>query len=178
MIRKIMKTTQQQSNRQTMYEKQLSENLLNVPCQAIQNGTHSSYLTSTEQAALASQLRKESRANRIRRNILKTLAIVSLCFIICLSPNQIYFFLINIGVDLKFDTPFFDFSVFIMVCNVICNPFVYTAQYVDYRRQLWKVFGKQYPVGKDMSEESSSNVQSKNHSSKISMIPHNQSTSV
>ena len=142
-----------------------------------ENGTHSSYLTSTEQAALTSLLRKEARANRIRRNILKTLAIVSLCFIICLSPNQIYFFLINIGVDLQFDTPFFDFSVFLMVCNCVCNPFVYSAGYVDYRRQLWKVFGKQYPVGRDVSEESSSNVQSKN-SSKISMIPHNQATSV
>ena len=63
-----------------------------------------------------------SRSNplctRAKKNVLKTLAVVSLCFAVCLGPNQIYYFLFNVGIPLSFSSPFFDFSVYMMVTEL------------------------------------------------------------
>ena len=72
---------------------------------------------------------------KIRNNILKTLAVVSLAFAICLGPNQFFFFVRNLGVPLAFDTPFHHFSVYMTFLNCVINPFIYAAQYVEFRKQ-------------------------------------------
>ena len=72
---------------------------------------------------------------KIRNNILKTLAVVSLAFAICLGPNQFFFFVRNLGVPLAFHTPFHHFSVYMTFLNCVINPFIYAAQYVEFRKQ-------------------------------------------
>ena len=86
------------------------------------------------------QNRKEKKEAEIRKNILKTLALVCLCFIICLGPNQIYFLLINTGFDLPFGTPLYDFTVCLMFLNCAVNPICYGLQYREFRAQARRLF--------------------------------------
>ena len=79
---------------------------------------------------------------KIRKNILKTLALVSICYIICLGPNQMYFFLLNFY-DWSYGTTiFYDFSVYMVFINCVVNPFCYGAQYKEFRGQARKLFCK------------------------------------
>ena len=72
---------------------------------------------------------------KIRNNILKTLVVVSLAFAICLGPNQFFFFVKNLGVPLTFHTPFHHFSVYMTFLSCVINPFIYAAQYAEFRKQ-------------------------------------------
>ena len=98
--------------------------------------------------------------NKLKRNILKTLAVVSLCFIICLGPNQVYYFLINVGLPLNkpFNNPFFDFSVYMMVLNCIINPFIYSAQYSEFKKQVTKLLYRNIQSARSRSVGTSNNV--------------------
>ena len=94
-------------------------------------------------------------STRAKKNILKTLAVLSVCFAVCLGPNQIYYFLINVGVPLSFSSPFFDFSVYMMVLNCVINPFVYSAQYSEFKNQVAMLLYKTNRVGGLASTEGS-----------------------
>ncbi len=85
----------------------------------------------------------DDRDTRVKKNIIKTLAIVSLAFIVCLSPNQIYYFLSNIGVDVaSYTTMALDITVYMMFSNCVVNPFVYVLQYREFREHGKTLFCK------------------------------------
>ena len=79
---------------------------------------------------------KESVRNaQARRNIMKTLIIVSACFIFCWSLNQTYYLLTNIGVlTLNISHPFNTASIFLVYINSCVNPFIYVIHYQQFRR--------------------------------------------
>jgi hypothetical protein len=81
---------------------------------------------------------------RGKRNIIKTLAIISTAFILCTSWNQWFFFLFNFGVfDYKtLSSIFYHFSVVAMFANCCVNPFIYAAKYDEFRGGLMKIFCK------------------------------------
>ncbi len=74
------------------------------------------------------------------RNILKTLALVSLTFIICWSPNTVVYalFLTKLNVTL-ITTPFYHFTVYLVYLNCCFNPLIYAAQYKDFQREMKKL---------------------------------------
>ncbi len=96
-----------------------------------------------------------SKLMKGRKNIIKTLALVSTAFLLCLSWNQWVFLLFNLGVlDYRaFDTVFYHFSVVAMFLNCCVNPFIYTAKYQAFQAALKKIFcaGKVSPFAIEQS---------------------------
>ena len=71
-----------------------------------------------------------------RRNTIKTLLIVGLCFIICWSQIEIMYLLYNCGYDINFNTPYIQFAVLLGFINYTVNPFIYLVKYRDYQEAL------------------------------------------
>ena len=75
-----------------------------------------------------------------RRNTIKTLLIVGLCFIICWSQNQIRYLMHNSGYELDFNSTYFQFTILMVFLNCTVNPFIYLIQYRDYKEALRAFF--------------------------------------
>ena len=71
-----------------------------------------------------------------RKNTIKTLLIVGLCFIICWSQNQVIYFMYNCGSEVNFNTTYFQFTVVMVFLNCIVNPYIYLIKYRDYQEAL------------------------------------------
>lgn len=78
--------------------------------------------------------------SRARRNIIKTLAVVSFCFVVCWIWNQIFFLMYNLGYDADFTSTFYHFTVVAVFCNCCINPFIYAAKYEQFQDGLKKLF--------------------------------------
>ena len=79
---------------------------------------------------------------RVRRNVLKTLVIIVVCYIVCNSWNQFSFLAFNFGAPLNYTSTFYHFTVILMFTNCCINPVVYTVQYQRYKTELRKLFCK------------------------------------
>ncbi len=90
---------------------------------------------------VSTQPNKSNKSEQIQRNILKTLASVSLLFILCWTWNQIFIFLFYIGVPVEFGT-FYKFATYMAFTNCAVNPVVYCAQYKYFREQCKALVGK------------------------------------
>ena len=69
-----------------------------------------------------------------RRNTIKTLILVSLCFIVCWIWNQIYYLLFNLGYNLDFGNNFYHFTVIMVFVNMCVNPIIYLLEYEPFKR--------------------------------------------
>nr|XP_054774676.1 galanin receptor 2a-like [Lytechinus pictus] len=81
--------------------------------------------------------------SRARRNIIKTLLMVSVFFIVCWSTNMVLLFIFNCcggGVDLN--SLLYKISVILGFGNMWINPFIYSFQYRWFQKGLRKVFCK------------------------------------
>ena len=74
-----------------------------------------------------------------RRNTIKTLLIVGLCFIICWSQNQVRYLMFNCGYNINFNTTYHQFTILMVFLNCTVNPFIYLIKYSDYQEAL-KIF--------------------------------------
>ncbi|XP_038046737.1 trace amine-associated receptor 4-like [Patiria miniata] len=79
---------------------------------------------------------------RARRNTFKTLPIVCAAFIICWTPNQIFFFLFNLDVKVDFSSPIFYITIRMVALNSCLNPCIYAIKYKQFQKGLKVVFGK------------------------------------
>ena len=75
-----------------------------------------------------------------RRNTIKTVLIVGLCFIICWSQNQITYFMYNCAYDLNYNITYIQFTVLMVFLNCTVNPFIYLIKYRDYQEALSEFF--------------------------------------
>ena len=75
-----------------------------------------------------------------RRNTIKTVLIVGLCFIVCWSQNEIMYVMYNCGYDIDFNTVYFQFTVLMVFLNCTVNPFIYLIEYRDYQEALKYLF--------------------------------------
>ena len=75
-----------------------------------------------------------------RRNTIKTLLIVGLCFIICWSQNQVIYLLYNCGYYLNLSVVYQQFTVLMVFLNCTVNPFIYLIKYRDYQQALKAFF--------------------------------------
>lgn len=85
--------------------------------------------------------RRAEKLNHIRRNILKTLIIVAVAFVMCWTCNQTAFFLYNLGVKVDLFGTYFQVFVFFTFSNCCINPFIYTFQYHEFQIALRKLLG-------------------------------------
>lgn len=101
-------------------------------------------------ATTGSNQHKDDRYQRARRNTFKTLAIVAASFVLCLSWNQIYFLMMNLGFPYDYDSPFYHFTVVAMFLNCCINPLIYALKYEQFQAAAKMLFC-------NCSKESSSN---------------------
>ena len=71
-----------------------------------------------------------------RRNIIKTLTLVAVCFIICWTGNQIWVLAFNFEVELDWDSIGYQFFILMICVNCVINPFIYLVQYKEYQKAL------------------------------------------
>ncbi len=92
-----------------------------------------------------------------KRSTIKTLLWVALCYIICWTGNQVWLLLFNLGMEMNWNSPLYQTTVFMICVNCVINPFIYLVQYRDYQNQLKKVFCcKKTPRG-DLQNSASMN---------------------
>jgi hypothetical protein len=82
----------------------------------------------------------KAQYEQIRRNIIKTLAIVTIFFAILWVPNQSYWFLVNLVIQLPVNGPAYHLSVVFVYINCIINPFIYGAKYKEFQKAVLKIF--------------------------------------
>ena len=75
-----------------------------------------------------------------RRNTIKTLLIVGLCFIICWSQNQVRYLMFNCGYNINYNTSYHQFTILMVFLNYTVNPFIYPIKYRDYQEALKTFF--------------------------------------
>ena len=102
-------------------------------------GRIASVLSREDDIAAGATVRSE-RAAKARRNIIKILAMVSVCFVACWSANQIYFAMYNLGFPVDFNGYFYHFTVISVFVNCCVNPFVYALKYDQFQTALQKLF--------------------------------------
>ncbi|XP_006821086.1 melanin-concentrating hormone receptor 1-like [Saccoglossus kowalevskii] len=85
---------------------------------------------------------KFNRVARIRKNIIKTLLIVVITFIICWTPNTLYMSVFHLifGYDANFNGYLYKFTAVLTFCNMCINPFVYAAKYEEFQKELTILF--------------------------------------
>ena len=75
-----------------------------------------------------------------RKNTLKTLLLVGLCFVICWSGSQFNYLLYNIGYPADWNGTFFKVITLMAFGNCMINPFVYLMKYKDFQEGLKYLF--------------------------------------
>ena len=75
-----------------------------------------------------------------RRNTVKTLLIVGLCFIICWSQNQVRYLMFNCGYNINFNSTYHQFNILMVFLNCTVNPFIYLIKYRDNQEALKTCF--------------------------------------
>ena len=84
---------------------------------------------------------RSSLMSKARRNVIKTLFIVCLCFVACWTWNQVFFLLYNTGHEVSFTTGFYHFTVYAAFINSCINPFIYIVQLTSFRNAVRLLFG-------------------------------------
>ena len=78
---------------------------------------------------------------RARRNTVKTVIIVGICFLACWTQNQVQYFMYLIGFEVDWTSVYFNFGWTIIFVNCTINPFVYVVLYRDFQSALLSLFG-------------------------------------
>ena len=85
---------------------------------------------------------KPDNFTKAKKNIIKTLIIVAVCFVLCWTWNEVFIFLYFVGYPTDFGGGFYHFTVVAVFSNSCINPFVYCAQYDDFRTAFKQLFLK------------------------------------
>ena len=114
---------------------------LGVDMPAPKPDTAGSGTTSTNHAADAAPGRKrppqqKTKLTKAQVNVTKTMVMVTAAFVICWTPNQIYYLLFNLGYSLNFTSPGYMITLFLSFINSCINPFIYAFKLESFRRGL------------------------------------------
>ncbi len=93
--------------------------------------------------------------SRAQRNLMKTVALVTLSFVVCWSCNQFFFLLSQSGYAMDFTGGFYHFSVFMVFLNCAANPFIYILKYKEFQDAVRKVVLKKAPTVTESSTSGS-----------------------
>ena len=76
-----------------------------------------------------------------KTNTIKTMFIVALFFVICLSNDQVYYLMTNLGFKADWNGPYYQFTMIMTFLNCTVNPFIYLFKYQDFHKALKKSLG-------------------------------------
>ena len=80
------------------------------------------------------------RWSRGRRNAIKTMALVSLAYVLCMATNQIYYFMFSLGYPPDYTSDFYHSTVALVYLNSTINPFIYVLKYEQFIKAAKKNF--------------------------------------
>ncbi|KAI0211258.1 Somatostatin receptor type 2 [Lamellibrachia satsuma] len=89
---------------------------------------------------------------RASRNVLKTLVIIVVCYILCNSWNQFTFLAFNFGYAVDYNGWYYNFTVIAMFLNCCANPFIYALKYEIFQKEFRMLF---FTCGAPMNSETS-----------------------
>ena len=105
-----------------------------------ENSENVSYQTAKANTITQGTNTAKDKFQLARRNTIKTLLIVGLCFIICWSQNQILYVMYNCGYELDYNNTYYQYTILMVFMNCTVNPFVYLIKYRDYQETLRTFF--------------------------------------
>ncbi|XP_033127368.1 histamine H2 receptor-like isoform X2 [Anneissia japonica] len=73
-----------------------------------------------------------------RLNIIKTMLIVGVTYVICWTPNEMVFINFTLGGAFYFNGPSYYITVALALCNICINPIIYTFKYQDFQKGMQK----------------------------------------
>ena len=89
------------------------------------------------------------------KNVIKTMLTISIVFVLCWTPNTIYFILYSTRSDILLSGPVYSFTVYAVFGNAIVNPFIYSVQYAPFQNQVKKLFCRNNREGDSVATASS-----------------------
>ena len=95
---------------------------------------------------------KSDKFQTAKKNTIETFLLVTICFVICWSNNQINYLMYNLGYYINFNNVYFKFRILMVFINCTINPFIYLIKYQDYKVALKAFIG--YKKSKSKDEES------------------------
>ena len=91
-----------------------------------------------------------------RRNTIKTILIVGLCFIVCWSQSEVFYLMYNFGYPIDWNNRYFHYTVLMVFLNSTVNPFIYLINYQDYQIALRKLLHCKTPQNNESQNSFSS----------------------
>ena len=73
-------------------------------------------------------------------NVIKTMVTISIVFVLCWTPNTVYFILYSARSDIPISGLLFSFTLYCAFVNAIKNPFIYSVQYAPFQNQVKQLF--------------------------------------
>ena len=101
--------------------------------------------TTTAKMSLAADNQEDARQKQTKKaekNVIKTLAIITVCFFICWIPNKIHTSLILAGVT-NYVGGIFQFTTIFVFGNCCINPLIYIAKYDAFKTGLRALFTRE-----------------------------------
>lgn len=92
-----------------------------------------------------------AKSSKAQRKILKMLLLISFCFVLCWSWNEILVALMSFGYSVELAGPFFEFTVIMVFLNCCCNPFIYAFKHEGIRTELLRLLPKSRRVSPETS---------------------------
>ena len=90
-----------------------------------------------------------------QKNVIKTMLTISIVFVLCWTPNTVYFILYSARSDIPLSGPIYAFTVYCVFGNAIINPFIYRLQYAPFQHQVKKLFCRNQSEGDSVATISS-----------------------
>ncbi|KAJ8043427.1 Orexin receptor type 2 [Holothuria leucospilota] len=91
---------------------------------------------------VSTPITQNNSRSRARRNVMATMFIVCVVYAVCITPNQIYFFLFILGANLDLSNVFYVVSVFMSATNICVNPLIYACKYRKFQKGVRALFCK------------------------------------
>ena len=107
----------------------------------ISNTNNSNPSDSAAQSQTPNVVIRTTLMSKARRNVIKTLFIVCICFVACWTWNQVFFLLYNTDYEVSFSSGFYHFTVYAAFINSCVNPFIYIVQLTSFRSAVRLLFG-------------------------------------
>ncbi len=83
-----------------------------------------------------SEHNRNQKLAKVKLNIIKTMATVSLLFFLCWGPNSIWYVVLTAGVPLSTTNALYHFCVYTTNINCLVNPFIYLLGYKQFQKAV------------------------------------------
>jgi len=95
-----------------------------------------------QQQAGSATTQASSSQHKMQASVTKTAIFLTLFFVLCWTPNNVYYILRQLVPAVSFNFPVYAVTLFLGLLNVCGNPFIYAANYDVIKMKLKKIVGR------------------------------------